>query len=273
MKKNLVKTCWFLVFGSALKDNSRSLNVLLWNNHFKVVIKLRPDCSCVLQSDLLLVTCSQSELWTFWAQCYKTSETSRIILLESNRCVHFTAAPLWFVNAVLAVVSKKRLREKKNHEALNQFHFQKSASFVDRSALTEWIISCNMPASAWASQTFPFPIFFSSSCVWQLSWLSKQSASITLFSLVSRILTNCALFDDCLIIPFHFSCISNSTTPSSFPLRLHPPLFCLSARRRHWDTSDFYWLNTDLVRHACLGAAAPLKPSVCCFLSDEHVAL
>lgn len=34
-----------------------------------------------------------------------------------------------------------------------------------------------------------------------------------------RILTNCALFDDCLIIPFHFCCISNSTTPSSFPLR------------------------------------------------------
>lgn len=34
---------------------------------------------------------------------------------------------------------------------------------------------------------------------------------------MSRILTNCALFDDCLIIPFHFCCISNSTTPSSFP--------------------------------------------------------
>lgn len=174
---------------------------------------------------------------------------------------------------MLAVVSEEHLRGKTNSEALNQFHFQKSASFVDRSVLTEWIISSNTPASVSASQTFPFPIFLSSSCVSQLSWLSKQSASITLFSLVSRIWTNCALFDDCLIIPFHFCCISNSTTPSSYPLRLRSPLFCLSARRRHRDTSDFYWLNTDLVRHARLGAAASLKPSVCCFLSAEHVAL
>lgn len=48
-----------------------------------------------------------------------------------------TAVPLWFVNAVLADVSEEHSGEKKNPEALKQFHFQKSVSFVDRSALTE----------------------------------------------------------------------------------------------------------------------------------------
>lgn len=184
-----------------------------------------------------------------------------------------TAAPLWFANAVQAVVSKERLREEKKITTLWSSFTFRNQPLVDWSVLTEWIINSNTPASIWASQTFPFPIFFSSPCVSLLPWFAKQSASITLFSLVLRILTNCVPFDDCLIIPFHLCRISNWTSPSSFPLRVHLPLFCLSGCRRLRDTSDFYWLNTDLLRHARLRAAAPVKPSVCCFLSAEHVAL
>lgn len=165
----------------------------------------------------------------------------------------FTETPQWFL------VGWGALR-KTHQAALKWFRSQKSeVSFVDGGVLTEWIISSNTPASVWASQTFPSPISLSSPCVSQLSWLSQQSASITpFFPLVSRILTNCALFDDRLIIPFHFCHISNSTTASS----LCSTATCASVVPV--SSLIFYWLSRDLLGRVRLFVV---------FLAAEHVAL
>lgn len=184
-----------------------------------------------------------------------------------------TAAPLWFANAVQAVVSKERLREEKKSRLFEAVSLSEiSLLWTGAFWQSELSTATRQPPSE-PHKHFHFPFSSHLPVSHCFHGLQNNQLQSPFFSLVSRILTNCVPFDDCLIIPFHLCRISNWTSPSSFPLRVHLPLFCLSACRRLRDTSDFYWLNTDLLRHARLRAAAPVKPSVCCFLSAEHVAL
>lgn len=177
-----------------------------------------------------------------------------------------TAALLRFPHLVLGVVSKESLR--KELRSFEQVSLSKISVFCDRTNYQQQHASLCLSITNISISHFPL-IFL---CLAAFMLLKTISFNHPFFISVEN-LTNWAFFDDCLIIPFHFNCISNSATLSSSPLWVHSLLLFVSACHRHWDMSDIYWLSMDLVWHACLGAAGPLKPSVCCFLSAEHVAL